>query len=98
MWIKGPTQLDTPILVFGFEIEDLAFMMGVMLLSSFVFEGMLGVCAVTVCSGLALRRFKRGRPPGALIHIAHQLELIRILGAVKPRVRRYSPSAVEDFD
>ena len=98
MWIKGPTQLDTPILVFGFEIEDLAFMMGVMLLSSFVFEGMVGVCAVTVCLGLALRRFKLGQPPGALIHIAHQLELIRIPGAVKPRVKRYSTSAVEDFD
>lgn len=97
MWVKGPTQLDTPILVFGFEIEDLAFMMGVMLLSSFVFEGMIGVCTVTVCSGLTLRRFKRGRSPGALIHIAHQLELIRIPGAVKPRVKRYSPSAA-DFD
>lgn len=98
MWVKGPTQLDTPVLVFGFETEDLAFMMGVMLLSSFVFEGMAGVCAVTVCSGLVLRRFKRERPPGALIHIAHQLELIRIPGAVKPRARRYSPSAAEDFD
>lgn len=98
MWVDGPTQLDTPVLVFGFETEDLAFMMGVMLLSSFVFEGMVGVCVLTLGSGLALRRLKRGRPPGALIHIAHQLELMRIPGAVKPRARRYSPSAAEDFD
>ena len=98
MWVEGPTQLDTPVLVFGFETEDLAFMMGVMLLSSFVFEGMVGVCATTLCSGLVLRHLKRGQPPGALIHIAHQLELIRIPGAVKPKVRRYSTSATEDFD
>lgn len=98
MWVEGPTQLDTPVLVFGFETEDLAFMMGVMMLSSFIFEGMAGVCTVTLCSGLVLRRLKRGRPPGALIHIAHQLELIRIPGVVKPRARRYSTSAAEDFD
>ena len=93
MWVEGPTQLDTPVLVFGFEVEDLAAMMGVMLLSSLLFEGMAGVCVVTVSAGLLLKRLKRGRPPGALIHLAHQLELIRIPGAVRPRVRRYSPSA-----
>ena len=98
MWVEGPTQLDTPVLVFGFEVEDLAAMMGVMLLSSLLFEGMAGVCVVTVGGGLLLRRLKRGRPPGALIHLAHQLELIRIPGAVRPRARRYSPSAAGDFD
>lgn len=98
MWVEGPTQLDTPVLVFGFEVEDLAAMMGVMLLSSLLFEGMAGVCVVTVCAGLVLKRLKRGRPPGALIHVAHQLELIRIPGAVRPRARRYSPSAGGDFD
>ena len=96
MWVEGPTQLDTPVLVFGFEVEDLAAMMGVMLLSSLLFEGMAGVCVVTVSAGLLLKRLKRGRPPGALIHLAHQLELIRIPGAVKPRARRYSPSAAGD--
>ena len=98
MWVEGPTQLDTPVLVFGFEVEDLAAMMGVMLLSSLLFEGMAGVCVVTVCAGLLIRRLKRGRPPGALIHVAHQLELIRIPGAVRPRVRRYSHSAAGGFD
>ena len=98
MWVEGPTQLDTPVLVFGFEVEDLAAMMGVMLLSSLLFEGMAGVCVVTVCAGLLLRRLKRGRPPGALIHVAHQLELIRIPGAVRPKARRYSPSAAGGFD
>jgi len=98
MWVEGPTQLDTPVLVFGFEVEDLAAMMGVMLLSSLLFEGMAGVCVVTVCAGLLLRRLKRGRPPGALIHVAHQLELIRIPGAVRPRERRYSPSAAGGFE
>ena len=24
MWVEGPTQLDTPVLVFGMEVEDLA--------------------------------------------------------------------------
>ena len=98
MWVEGPTQLDTPVLVFGMEVEDLAALMGVMLLSSLLFEGMAGVCVVTVCAGVVLKRLKRGRPPGALIHVAHQLELIRIPGAVKPKVRRFSPSAAEDFD
>ena len=97
MWVEGPTQLDTPVLVFGFEVEDLAAMMGVMLLSSLLFEGMAGVCVVTVCAGLLIRRLKRGRPPGALIHVAHQLELIRIPGAVRPRARRYSSSAAGGF-
>ena len=97
MWVEGPTQLDTPVLVFGFEAEDLAFMMGVMLLSGLFFEGMAGVCVVTACAGLLLRRLKRGRPPGALIHVAHQLELIRIPGAVRPQARRWSPSAAEEF-
>ena len=96
MWVEGPTQLDTPVLVFGFEVEDLAAMMGVMLLSSLLFEGMAGVCVVTVSAGLLVKRLKRGRPPGALIHLAHQLELIRIPGAVKPRAKRYSPSAAGD--
>lgn len=97
MWVEGPTQLDTPILVFGFEIEDLAALMGVMLLASLFFEGMAGVCVVTAAAGLVLKRLKRGRPPGALIHVAHQLELIRIPGAIRPRPRRCSPSAAEDF-
>ena len=56
------------------------------------------VCVVTVCAGLLFRRLKRGRPPGALIHLAHQLELIRIPGAVRPRARRYSPSAAGGFE
>ena len=98
MWVEGPTQLDTPVLVFGFEVEDLTAMMGVMLLSSVLFEGMAGVCLVTVCAGLGLRRLKRGRPPGALVHLAHELELLCIPGAVKPRARRYSPSAAGDLD
>ena len=98
MWVEGPTQLDTPVLVLGFEVEDLAAMMGVMLLSSLLFEGMAGVCVVTVCAGLLIRRLKRGRPPGALIHVAHQLELIRIPGAVRPRSRLYSSSAAGGFD
>ena len=97
MWVEGPTQLDTPVLVFGFEVEDLAAMMGVMLLSSLLFEGMAGVCVVTVSAGVLVKRLKRGRPPGALIHVAHQLELIRIPGAVKPRAKRYSPSAAGDL-
>ena len=98
MWVDGPTQLDKPVLVLGFEVEDFAAMMGVMLLSSFVFEGMAGVCVVTVLGGLLLKRLKRGRPPGALIHMAHQLELIRIPGAVRPKSRRYSASGSGDFD
>ncbi len=98
MWVDGPTHLDTPVLVFGFEVEDLGAMMGVMLLSSFFFEGMAGVCVVTLCAGLLVRRLKRGRPPGALIHLAHHLELIRIPGAVKPKARRYSPSAAGGVD
>ena len=98
MWVEGPTQLDTPVLVFGFEVEDLAAMMGVMLLSSLLFEGMAGVCVVTVCAGLLVKRLKRGRPPGALIHVAHQLELIRIPGAIRPRAQRYSPSAAGGFE
>ena len=64
LWVKGPTQLDTPVLILGFEVEDFAAMMGVMLLSSLFFEGMAGVCVLTVSAGVLLKRLKRGRPPG----------------------------------
>ena len=98
MWVEGPTQLDTPVLVLGFEVEDFAAMMGVMLLSSIFFDGMVGVCVLTASAGLLLKRLKRGRPPGALVHLAHQLELVRIPGAVRPKPRRYSASGSGDFD
>ena len=64
MWVEGPTQLDTPVLVFGFEVEDLAAMMGVMLLSSLLFEGMAGVCVVTVSAGLLVKRLEARAPAG----------------------------------
>ena len=41
--------------------------------------------------GAAVYLAKRGRPPGALLHALHALELTRLPGLLSPRRQRYSP-------
>ena len=99
MWVECPSELDTPVLVFGFEIEDIAAMMAVMMLTGvFIFEGFPPVLAVTVGFGAALRRLKKGKAPGALIHQAHRWDLIKIPGVLPVRAVDYSPTAADFGD
>jgi hypothetical protein len=46
---------------------------------------------VALLAGLACGRLKRGRPPGALIHALHRLEILPIPGALRPRLTPYAP-------
>jgi hypothetical protein len=41
--------------------------------------------------GAAMYLAKRDRPPGALLHALHALELTRLPGLLSPRRQRYSP-------
>jgi hypothetical protein len=41
--------------------------------------------------GLVFYVAKRGKPPGALLHALHCLELTRLPGLCSPRRQRYSP-------
>ena len=93
MWVDCPSELDTPVLVFGFEIEDIAAMMAVMMFTGmFIFEGFPPVLALTVAFGLVLRRLKKGRPPGFIVHLMHRWDILRIPGVLPVRRAAYSPT------
>jgi hypothetical protein len=94
VWVECPTELDAPILILGFEAEDLGAICGVMLFTGlFLFEGLPPVFLVTAAFGVLLRRFKKGRAPGALIHLLHRWDLLRIPGVLPVRASSYSAVA-----
>ena len=96
MWAECPTELDTPVLVFGFEVEDLAAVCGVMIMSGlFLFEGFAGVVLVTVAFAFFLKRLKKGKAPGVLIHLMHRWDLLRMPGVLPVREVGYSPVAAD---
>lgn len=99
VWAECPTELDTPVLVFGFEVEDLGAICGVMILSGlFLFEGFMGVLLTTVAFAFFLKRLKKGKAPGMLIHLAHRWDLIRMPGVLPVREVGYSPAAADAID
>jgi len=94
VWAECPTELDTPVLVFGFEVEDLGAICGVMILSGIiVFEGFAGVVLTTVAFAFLLKRLKKGKAPGVLIHQAHRWDVIHMPGVLPVREVGYSPVA-----
>ena len=94
MWAECPTELDTPVLVFGFEVEDLGIICGVMILSGIIlFEGFMGVLLTTVAFAFLLKRAKKGKAPGMLIHLAHRWDVIHMPGVLPVREVGYSPVA-----
>ena len=96
MWAECPTELDTPVLVFGFEVEDLGAICGVMLLTGLIlFEGFAPVLMVTAGFAFFLKRLKKGKAPGVLIHQAHRWDLIRMPGVLPVREVGYSPVAAD---
>ena len=98
MWVECPTELDSPVLIFGFEIEDLSTICGVMVFAGlFLFESAPPVFFVTVGFALGLRRLKKGRAPGVLLHLAHRWDILRVPGVLPVREVGYSP-VVGDFD
>ena len=98
MWVKCPTELDTPVLILGFEVEDIAAVCGVMIFTGlFVFESLMWVFVATGAFVVFLKRLKKGKAPGMLIHLLHRWDLLRIPGVLPVRDMGYSPVAA-DFD
>lgn len=91
MWTPCPTHLDTPILVFGLEPEDLGVVMMAMLFSGVFFPSLFPVLVVTTAVAAGLWTAKRGRAPGALIHTMHALDILPIPGVLRAAPRVYSP-------
>jgi len=90
MWTPCPQVLDEPVKIFGLEIEDFtAVALTPMLAGLFLESWQSFACAGVL--GVGLYRSKRGRAPGALLHRAHQWELVRLPGILSPRPTTYSP-------
>ena len=98
MWVDCPTELDSPVLIFGFEVEDFAAICAVMVFAAlFLFEGVAAVVYMTVGFALGLRRLKRGKPPGVLLHMMHHWDIMRIPGVLPVRQAEYS-AVMGDFE
>ena len=99
MWTECPTELDKPVLVFGFEVEDLGAICGVMIMTGlFLFEGFAPVLIVTAVFAFFLKRLKKGKAPGVLIHMAHRWDVLRMPGVLPVREVGYSPVAGDAED
>ncbi len=89
MWTDCPVVLDEPVKICGLEPEDFALVGVTPLLASLVLDA-LGSFGCGAAVGLAFYFAKRGKPPGALLHALHRLELTRLPGLFSPRRQRYS--------
>ena len=99
MWVECPTELDKPVLVFGFEVEDLGAICGVMIMTGIIlFEGLAPVLMVTAAFAVALKRLKKGKAPGVLLHMAHRWDIVRMPGVLPVREVGYSPVAGDGED
>ena len=56
----------------------------------FLFESLAPVFLVTAAFGPLLKRLKKGRAPGVLIHLLHRWDLLRIPGVLPVRDAVYS--------
>lgn len=95
MWASCPTELDAPVLVFGCETEDLMAGSVVMVFLNFVFASFLPILLLSGLSVWLVRRLKKGRPPGIVVHVCHKLDLVRIPSVLPCRRIRFSPTARE---
>ena len=94
MWAECQTELDAPVLIFGFEVEDLGAVCGVMIFTGlFLFEGFAPVVLVTGGFAFFLKRAKKGKAPGFLMHVMHRWDLLRIPGVLPVREAWYSPAS-----
>jgi hypothetical protein len=90
MWRSCPQVLDAPVKILGLEPEDFA-VAASMPMCTASFLDTIPSFATGVAVGLALYFTKRGRPSGALLHLLHGLQLIRLPGMLSPKPARYSP-------
>jgi hypothetical protein len=89
MWTPCPNVLDETVKVLGLEIEDFGMVAASPLVLGFVFDAVASF-GLAFLLGVALYLSKRGRPPGAVLHTLHGLELTRLPGILGPRWQRYS--------
>jgi type IV secretory pathway TrbD component len=90
MWISCPRVLDEPVQKWGFEFDDLMIIGA--LPAVLIFLVSPWVCfGVTLAVAGVIYYGKRGKPPGAILHWLHAMELIRLPGVLSPRPQRYSP-------
>ena len=89
MWTPCPMVLDEPVKILGLEPEDFAVVAATPLLLSLLVDAVASFGGA-VLLGAAVYLAKRGRPPGALLHALHALELTRLPGLLSPRRQRYS--------
>jgi hypothetical protein len=90
MWTPCPVILDEPVKILGLEPEDVAVVGAVTLLASLGLDAIPSfACGLGL--GAALYFAKRNRPPGALLHRLHALELTKLPGILGLRLQRYSP-------
>jgi hypothetical protein len=90
MWTPCPQVLDEPVKILGVELEDFVLIATFPLCLSLFLDTV--PCFVgTALLAYGLYRAKRGRPPGALLHWLHAMELVRLPGVLSPRPQRYSP-------
>jgi len=89
MWTHCPQVLDEPVKIFGLDVEDFGLVAATPLLACVVLDAVASFgCAAVL--GAVLYLSKRGRPPGALLHSLHALEITRLPGLLRPRRQRYS--------
>ncbi|MCI0356336.1 MAG: type IV conjugative transfer system protein TraL [Acidobacteria bacterium] len=90
MWTPCPKHLDEPVLILGLEPEDYGLVMLVLLLTSLMWSALLSF-GLALLAGMACGRLKRGRPPGALIHALHRLEILPLPGVLRMQPPHYAP-------
>jgi len=81
--------LDEPVKILGLEPEDFAVVAVTPLFLSLLVEAVASFGGALLL-GAAVYLAKRGRPPGALLHALHGLELAHIPGLLGPKRQRYS--------
>ena len=89
MWTPCPVMLDEPVTIVGLELEDFGLVAVTPLLACLFVDAVTSFCcAGALGAGISLA--KRGKPPGALLHTLHGLELTRLPGLLRPTRQRYS--------
>jgi hypothetical protein len=92
MRTRGTVVLDEPITVLLWEYDDFL----LIVCSPFLLHMLIGPFWAVLCALVfaAVTYFgKKGKPPGALWHAVHELELLwfRLPGLLPPRPQRYGP-------
>jgi len=90
VWTPCPRNIDKPVLILGFELEDLTVIAASLVLAGLFLDALPAFGVAGLFAG-ALWVLKRGQPPGVVIHTFHRLGVLPIKGVLRSRTQRYSP-------